>query len=716
MIEPIGTYSLSLAVVAAAGGVLAAIMAFRFDSHPALVWARRLTLIGAGLITLACAALTAAIINDHFEFTYVANYSERALPIGYKIAAFWAGQAGSLLLWAWILAAMTAVLIHQHRRAEKNGAVAVLGERAIALAVMAAVNAFFAGLILFAANPFITQLLPGAADGHGLNPMLQDPGMIAHPPTLFIGYAGFTVPFAMLIGALAAGRKDDSWILATRKWLLFAWLFLSVGIVLGAQWAYIELGWGGYWAWDPVENASLLPWLTGTALLHSIMVQQYRKSFRLWNASLIAGTFLLCIFGTYLTRSGVIQSVHTFPESPIGRFFLAFMAVCFVVTVILIVARRTYRLSDTALEIGFNREGAFLATNVLLVLMTATVLVGTIYPLISVFFTGQPISVGPPFYNKAVLPMALVLLAMMAMGPALSYGPSDAKRLLARLRLPLAGAGVSLGVALTMGLREPWSLAVTAIAVLGIVNVFNDMIVTWWKIVRVTNNRSPSPLQGEGWGEGQSLEGAASRRSSPSPNLSPTWWRGVRGSHPVTMMTRMIDDNHRRYGGQLVHLGMMMVMAGVAGSSLFNEKTTVQLKPGESAQFAEYTMTLEKLDEQRRGNYTAVQATVHLANKAGVTDTLLPEVRYYDKAEQPNTQVALQMGLKRDLYVTLAGWEQNGSVVAIQAIINPLVSWIWIGGIVLAVGTIFAMTPKLLQPRPQPQTIPASQTEFATGK
>lgn len=684
MIEPIGTYSLSLAVVAAAGGVLAAIMAFRFDSHPALVWARRLMLAGAGLMTLACAALMAAIINDHFEFTYVANYSERALPIGYKIAAFWAGQAGSLLLWAWILAAMTAVLMNQHRRAEKNGTVAWMGERAITLAVMGVVNAFFAALILFAANPFITQLLPGAgaavADGHGLNPMLQDPGMIAHPPTLFIGYAGFTVPFAMLIGALAAGRKDDAWILGTRKWLLFAWLFLSVGIVLGAQWAYIELGWGGYWAWDPVENASLLPWLTSTALLHSIMVQQYRKSFRLWNAGLIAGSFLLCIFGTYLTRSGVIQSVHTFPESPIGRFFLAFMGVCLVVTVILIVARRPYGLSHTAsgapgaLEIGFNREGAFLATNILLVLMTVTVLIGTIYPLISVFFTGQPVSVGPPFYNKVVLPMAMVLLALMAMGPALTYGPSDPKRLLARLRLPLAGAVAAMGVAWAMGLREPWSLTVTAITALGIVNVFNDMLVTWWKIVRTTKAK------------------------------------------PISAMARMIDDNHRRYGGQLVHLGMMMLMVGVAGSSIYNAKTTVQLKPGESTTFAGYTMTLEKLDEQRHGNYTAVRATVHLANKDGATDTLLPEVRYYDKTEQPNTQVALQMGLRRDLYVTLAGWEQNGSVVALQAIINPLVSWIWIGGIVLGVGTIFAMTPKLLQQRPQPQTIPASQTEFATGK
>lgn len=669
MIEPIGTYSLSLAVVAAAGGVLAAIMAFRFDSHAALVWARRLMLAGAGLTTLACGALMAAIINNHFEFTYVANYSERALPIGYKIAAFWAGQAGSLLLWAWILAAMTAVLINQQRKQRGN-------ETAITLAVMGVVNAFFAALILFAANPFITQLLPGAAavDGHGLNPMLQDPGMIAHPPTLFIGYAGFTVPFAMLIGALVAGRKDDAWILATRKWLLFAWLFLSVGIVLGAQWAYIELGWGGYWAWDPVENASLLPWLTSTALLHSIMVQQYRKSFRLWNACLIAGSFLLCIFGTYLTRSGVIQSVHTFPESPIGRFFLAFMGVCLVVTVILLIARKPYRLSDTALEIGFNREGAFLATNILLVLMTATVLIGTIYPLISVFFTGQPVSVGPPFYNKVVLPMALALLALMAMGPALSYGPSDAKRLFMRLRLPLAGAVAAMGVAWVMGLREPWSLAVTAIAALGIVNVFNDMLVTWWKIVRATKAK------------------------------------------PISAMARMIDDNHRRYGGQLVHLGMMMLMVGVAGSSIYNAKTTVQLKPGESATFAGYTMTLEKLGEERRGNYTAVQATVHLANKDGATDTLLPEVRYYDKTEQPNTQVALQMGLRRDLYVTLAGWEQNGSVVALQAIINPLVSWIWIGGIVLAVGTIFAMTPKLLQQRTQPQTVPASQTEFATGK
>jgi cytochrome c-type biogenesis protein CcmF len=661
MIEQLGTYSLSLAVLTAAAGLLASVMAYRFESTNALRWTRIWLLGNAALVTVACAALMTAIIQNDFANTYVSEYSEIALPIGYKVAAFWAGQAGSLLLWAWLLVAMTTVLLFQQRRSTGAEASATLG-------TMALVNAFFAAMLLFAANPFATQAIV-PADGHGLNPMLQDPGMIAHPPTLFVGYAGFTIPFAMLIGALVVGRKDDLWIAATRRWLLFSWLFLTVGILLGAQWAYIELGWGGYWAWDPVENASLLPWLTATALLHSIMVQQAKHTFRFWNACLIAISFLLCIFGTYLTRSGVIQSVHTFPESPIGRFFLAFMAVCLIVTVLMFIWRRDLLKADHPLTGYWNREGAFLLTNVLLLIITAATLLGTIYPLISAFFAGQSISVGPPFYNKVILPMALLLLTVMAMGPALQYGVSDPKKILRNLRLPLVFVVLALVIALVMGLREPWSLACVAISALGITNVFNDLITVWLRNVRLSSD-----------------------------------------GNALGILLRQFDDNHRRYGGQFVHLGMILVMIGVAGSSLYSEKTTAQLKIGQQTTFAGYTLNLTRFEEVRNVNFTAVQATVQMTSPDGSVRTLHPEVRFYDKSEQPNTQVALQSGLKRDLYVTLAGWEKagNGQLVALQAIVNPLVAWIWIGGIIMSLGTIFAMLPKLLPQRVQTPVTAAS--------
>lgn len=669
MIDHLGTYSLCVAVLTASAGLLTAVMAYRFDSAMALRMTRLWLIGNALMITLASAALMSAIVNDDFANTYVASYSEKALPIGYKIAAFWAGQAGSLLLWAWMLVAMTVVLIWQQRKTTGHEAAASLG-------TMALVNAFFAAMLLFAASPFVTKSI-APLDGHGLNPMLQDPGMIAHPPALFVGYAGFTIPFAILIGALVANRKDDLWIVATRRWLLFSWLFLTIGILLGAQWAYIELGWGGYWAWDPVENASLLPWLTATALLHSIMVQQAKHTFRFQNAGLIAITFLLCIFGTYLTRSGVIQSVHTFPESPIGRFFLVFMVVCSVITLAMIVWRRGMLTSAYQLPGMFNREGAFMVTNILLLIITATTLVGTIYPLISATFTGQSISVGPPFYNKVILPMSMILLLLMAMGPALQYGVSDARKIINNMRIPLVIAVLALIIALVMGMRNPWSLACTTISVLGVCNVFNGVVSVWLTNIKMSQ-----------------------------------------GGNPLSILLRQVDDNHRRYGGQFVHLGMLMIMVGIAGSSLYNEKTTAKLKINEEVTFSGYTLLMQKLDEVRMANYSAVQATVQMTSPDGSVRTLTPEVRFYDKSEQPNTQIALQTGLKRDLYVTLAGWEEkkDGYHVALQAIVNPLVAWIWIGGIVMSLGTIFAMLPKLLPQRKQAAVADVALTAQASTR
>ncbi|MHC4589268.1 MAG: cytochrome c biogenesis protein CcsA, partial [Planctomycetota bacterium] len=318
MISGIGNLSLCAAILVAAGAVLASVASVRFRSPRLLRGARILLALVAVMLTATTAALIAALVNSDFRFDYVASYTERALPLGYKLAALWAGQEGSLLLWAWLLAILCMI-------AAVGWRTLVGTEHAVAVAVMALVCGFFGVLLLFAANPF--QPVAGMAppDGRGLNPMLQDPAMIIHPPLLFLGYAGFTIPFALTIGVLVAGRKDNHWIALVRRWLLASWLFLGAGIVLGAWWAYVELGWGGYWAWDPVENASLLPWLTSTALLHSIMVQQHRGMFKRWNVSLIFLTFTLCIFGTYLTRSGVIDSVHAYAGSLLGGFFLVFL-------------------------------------------------------------------------------------------------------------------------------------------------------------------------------------------------------------------------------------------------------------------------------------------------------------------------------------------------------------------------------------------------------
>jgi cytochrome c-type biogenesis protein CcmF len=661
-----GNLGLLAAVLTSAGALFLSALAVKRDSKAMLDWSRRLMYIFGLAVALASWELMSAMINSDFRNAYVASYTERALPMGYKVAAFWAGQEGSLMLWTLLLAGMSVVAMHYYRKREAV-------EQAAMIRMLALVCGFFAALMLFAANPFV-QLPASAADGRGLNPLLQDPYMIAHPPLLFVGYAGYTIPWAMLLAALIAGRKDNQWIGATRVWLMVSWVFLTVGIILGAKWAYIELGWGGYWAWDPVENASLLPWLTGTALLHSVMVQQHRGMFKMWNAVLIAVSFLLCIFGTYLTRSGVVQSVHSFGESLIGTFFLAFLVACILITAGVVVWRRGLLKSEGVVSGIFTREGAFLAINVLLVLITLTTLVGTIFPLISGVVLPEPVSVGESFYNKVVIPLGLALLAVMSVGPLLTYGKDAGKALAKGLIVPGIAAAVAVAVSLAMGLTDLWALTCTVIATVAIFSV------------------------------GVGIAKAVAQ------------YRKVETVGPVAATLRVIDGNHRRYGGQFVHLGMILFMVGVAGSSLFGVTETMRLKPGESTMVGGHTITFGSLHQQRYANYTAVEAHVDLLAPDGEAQTLHPQMRFYDKAEQPSAQVALTSNLKRDAYLTLAGWDDNGQLVALQAIINPLVAWVWIGGIVMTLGAMFCLTPKLIrQTSVEPQHATSHVKTHASG-
>jgi cytochrome c-type biogenesis protein CcmF len=645
MTELLGNMSLGLAMLVAMSGIFVAMGSAKFESRGMLRTARGLVVTFGLLITLASGSLIAALVSDQFYIAYVAHYTERALPLAYKLAAFWAGQEGSLLLWAWLLAAMAVTYVVRDRSA-------VGAESAGTLATLFIVFGFFAALMLFAANPF-TLIDDIPQDGHGLNPMLQDPAMVAHPPMLFLGYAGFTIPFAMAIGALIAGRRDNAWIERTRRWNLASWLFLSIGILLGAQWAYVELGWGGYWAWDPVENASLLPWLTGTALLHSIMAQKHRGMLKAWNVSLIALTFVLCIFGTYLTRSGVIQSVHSFGQSVIGTFFLTFLAIVTAFSVILIVWRRVALKAEHELTGMVGREGFFLATNVLLVGIMLVTLVGTIFPILSGAFGRQAVTVGPSFYNKVVAPLGLLLVAMMACGPVLIYGADAAKRLARGMILPGLLAFAAVTAFWFHGIRNAWALICVAIVTATVFNVLLDLVHSFVQRIRVHN---------------ESL---------------------------FTAIAKLLDNNHRRYGGQIVHIGIVMIVAGIVGSSVFNVKETFQLHAGESVKFASRTLTFDKLAEVRHGNYTAVEATLSLTDAAGNTKIYRPERRFYDKAEESNSEVAIGSTWKEDVYFTLAGWEQDGQIGAIQAIVNPLVSWIWTGGLLMTIGAVIGLLPRI---------------------
>jgi cytochrome c-type biogenesis protein CcmF len=650
--ELIGNFSLCGAVLASAFALLACVAAGRIGEARWLGRARLGLLTGAICLTVTGAALTIALYTLDLRFAYVANHTERALPPEYRLAAFWSGQEGSLLLWGWMIAAFSTLAAFLRRRLAGVAESGTLG-------TLAAIVMFFAALLLFAANPF--ALVKGTVpfDGRGLNPQLQHWAMVLHPPTLFLGYAGFAVPFAIVVGALLARRTDNAWIAQTRRWVIAAWLFLGAGIALGAWWAYVELGWGGYWAWDPVENASLLPWLTGTALIHSVIIHEHRGMLKAWSVSLAALTFILCIFGTYLTRSGVIQSVHAFGESLIGTFFLAFLALLVVGSAVLIIGRRSLLRPDHRMESVVGREGLFLFGNVLFLIMTATTLVGTIFPLISGPFMKEPISVGPSFYNRVVGPMALVMAALMAAGPVLVYGVAAAGTLRRGLALPGIITVVALAVAAVLGLRSVTSLACLAIAVVAI----TTMLVTFMRVV-------------------------AAQVSSNG------------GSSVLATALRLIDTNHRRYGGQLAHLGIVLIILGVAGSSLYAEKETVKLAPGDTTRVGRYLFRYDGIKEVRGNNFTAVQADVTLLEPVRSARVLSPQRRFYDKAEDASSEIAIRAGLREDLYVVLAGWEAGGAKTAIQVLVNPLTTWIWIGSIIVTAGGLFTLVPRLL-PRPR---------------
>jgi cytochrome c-type biogenesis protein CcmF len=647
----LGNVALAAALIAAAVALLAAMVAARFDSAAGMRAARMSLITMLGTFTLAAMLLAGAMIDSDFHLAYVARFTERALPTGYKLAAFWAGQEGSLLLWGWLIAAMA--VIHCGVNWKK-----VDREQAVTAGTLAVIGGFFAALMLFAANPFaMGETVP--VDGHGLNPMLQDPGMIAHPPLLFLGYAGFAIPFAIMFGALWTGRRDNQWLGGVRRWAVVAWTFLTVGILLGARWAYVELGWGGYWAWDPVENASLLPWLTGTALLHSIMVQQKRGMLKFWSAALIALTFVLCIFGTYITRSGIVDSVHTFGKSLVGTFFLVFMLATIVGGVALIVVRRRLLKSEHELAGVWGREGAFLAVNVLLLAMTAITAVGTIFPVISQAFTGRSVSVGQPFYNKVVVPMGLCLMALMAFGPLLNYGKGAADDLKKHVKGPLLGGALTAAtLALVWRIGNPWALLTAFIVGVAAVSIVWDIAVTVARRV----------------GGGAGRENVA------------------------VAFVRTVDANHRRYGGQTVHVGMLMIMVGIAGSSVYGTKSTIQLSPGGVAVVdGGWRVTLDKLDEVRGANYGAVEATVSVRDpRNGEVTVLRPQRRFYDKAEDSNSEVANWSTWRRDAYVTLAGWEDGGRLVALEMYVNPLVAWLWIGGIFVTAGAVLCLLPRLI--------------------
>ncbi|MDP2730621.1 MAG: heme lyase CcmF/NrfE family subunit [Dehalococcoidales bacterium] len=643
----IGYTALFLALILAVYAALAFLFGAKRGHASLLESARSSLLTVCGLVSISTAVLVYALLSHDFQIEYVANYTSRDLSISYLISSLWAGNDGSLLFWAWLLSICAAIVVLQKRDSGKELI-------PYASSIIMFTQAFFLVLLLFIANPF--HKLPFVpADGRGLNPLLENPGMFFHPPLLLAGYVGFTVPFAFAIAALLTRRLRDEWIIAARRWTILAWLVLGIGNLFGAWWAYVELGWGGFWAWDPVENASFLPWLTATALLHSIMMQRRRGILKKWNMFLIIITFTLSILGTFLTRSGVLSSVHTFAESPLlGAMYLAFISVTLVGSLFLVYYRSWELRGEAEMESLVSRESTFLLNNLLLVGAAFTILLGTFFPIISEAVRGVKVSVGPPFYNQVMTPIFLGVILLAGICALIGWRRASIKNLVHNFLWP-AVASFILGIVLFIGGIREW-YALIALPVCGL--VFFTIVYEWFRGVRA-------------------------RHRMKRENYLKAFWRLVMANRP-------------RYGGYIVHIGVILFTIGVVGSS-YNVETEASIAPGDSMTLKNYTLTYENMDNYETASKEVVSATLSVYNGSELLGKLTPEKYFHRNYEQSVTEVAIRSTLFEDLYVILVGWDNDGTT-AFKVIVNPLVSWLWIGGIVLTLGGLIAFWPERRRP------------------
>jgi len=651
-VDLFGSFALLLALVCAAyafAGGIAAIL----TRHPLLIKStRQAGMATCCLIFLATFSLEYLFFSDNFSVAYVVSHSNRDLSTFYKIAALWSGQEGSLLFWSFLLSiyVFSVLIAYRNKNGELMPYVGV---------VLAGVQIFFLTLNNFVASPFKALASPGAngvlqyvarSDGNGLTPLLQYPEMVIHPPNLYSGYTGFTIPFAFALGALLARYPGEKWIHLTRKWTMIAWMFQSLGILLGAHWAYAVLGWGGYWGWDPVENASLLPWLTGTAFLHSVMMQEKRGMMKVWNVWLVFLTFWLCILGTFLTRSGVVSSVHAFAQSSIGSWFVGFLGLILAVCLGAYLWNRDYLKSENQLDSIVSRESSFLFNNLLLLVSCIAVLSGTLFPVFSEWITGDRISVGAPFFNKVNIPTGLLLLFLTGVGPLLAWRKTSTESLKRNFGWPLA-IGVIVGVvAFATGFREYYSLVCLILCIF----VAATILLEFYRGAKVIGARSGASL--------------------------------VPSAIELTMR------NTRRYGGYIVHMGMVFVFIGLSGAA-FNRDVQKEMQLGDSMQIGPYTLVLQSFDMKPEKNYTAQRMIVEVLKGNEPKMMLYPEKRKFSTTEENGTMVAIHSTLKEDLYVVFAGTSQDTQLPVIHAFLNPLVKWIWFGGVVVVFGTLVALLP-----------------------
>lgn len=666
MLSEVGYGFIVVAFVVALYSAAAAMFGERSKSPAVVESARRAMLLLWPLISLAAGALIYLLITNHFEVSFVYDVTSRSMPTYLKVTAWWGGQAGSLVFWSWLMSAFASLVTLRKWDRDREFLPWVI-------VVTSLTTAFFLGLVIFYENPFarfwqttdgniITSLLAPAAatpffppDGQGLNPLLRHPGMIIHPPMLYLGFVSFVIPYSFAMAALITGRTDDRWIRLTRRWTLWAWLFLSFGLVLGSRWAYDVLGWGGVWGWDPVEIAALMPWITGTAFVHSVMIQEKRGQLKHWNIILIILTYSLVIFGTFLTRSGVLSSVHAFAQSAIGPAFFVFIGATFITSIALLIHRWPDLRGETEMKSVLSREAFFLLNNLLFISTLVICFWGVVFPLISELITGQKITVGPPFYNRALLPVAAALIFLMGIAPLSAWGRSTVRSLSRFIWIPVVVAAIVTGISFFTYTR-------LVLPLIGFFLIAFVITITLQEFVRGT------------W----------ARMRAQDENVLQALWN-------------LTNRNHRRYGGYIVHLSMMLMALGILGIGFFQVQTQGTVPLDGSLKLGNYVVTYQSIaqfdaPDSRQVRRAVVDVTDARGDSLG---QLYPRIDYYPEAQQNMTIPGERATLQDDLYVLLVDWQPasvNGATFKI--FVNPLVNWLWIGALIFLFGIVVTVLPE----------------------
>ncbi|NQU64603.1 MAG: heme lyase CcmF/NrfE family subunit [SAR324 cluster bacterium] len=651
MIVDIGYFSLLSALVLAAYTIIASYAGVRRNSYNLVLSARYSTMVSLILVAVAYLALTQAFLSDDFSVRFVAQHSSTDLPDFYKLTAVWGGMEGSLLLWELILVFFTAIIAFRYQKTNQE----ILPYTLIILNI---VSLFLLFLLIGWSDP-LALAYPVLSEGEGLNPLLQNPGMVFHPPSLYLGYVAFTVPFAFAMGSLIRGKLDNQWIVSTRRWTLFAWFFLTIGMILGGQWAYVELGWGGYWAWDPVENGSLMPWLTGTAFLHSVIVQEKRNSLRIWNMVLITATFLLSILGTFITRSGILNSVHSFSKSNIGPAFLMFMVVVMVLSVGLLFYRQSLLTSKSQTAGFLCKENSFLLNNIVFVVMCFTVLYGTVFPLLAEGLADKKLSIQAPFFNTILAPIAILMVFLMGITHVLGWKKTSLPLLRKNILIPSILTVVIMAVIYFL-FDPPWQMELLS----------GTVVFAGYLIFRELFRIHPLGEQATASGQKESIS---------------------------SRFIKSVTKDGRRKGGLIIHLGIVAMAIAVCGA-FFNQESAFTFGPGEEQSFGSYVLKFKQTTETQRSNSRNVGLIVEVRQAGGKVNILTPVKSFYPTSSQPMTEVAILRSFTEDLYLSLASINDDGSAT-LNAYINPMVNFMWGSVVFFIVGFFYSMSYKPVQLR-----------------